>query len=147
MGAVRQAVDDGDGRMFGHLEQRRLFEGPDHDQVDIARQDPRGVGDGLAMTELHLLARQHHRLAAHLADADVEGNAGAGRRLFEDQRDHMALQGLLVIGRPFRSPVPRGLHGLRAVDHRPQVVRGGLVDVEEVFHFVSLFEPGQGGGG
>ena len=77
--------------VFGHLQQRRLLEGADHDQVDIARQHAGGVGDGLAVAELHLARPTAPCVcAAHLAHADVEADPGAGRGLLEDQRDHAA---------------------------------------------------------
>jgi hypothetical protein len=62
MGAVRQPVDDRHGGVFGQFEQHVLLEGADHDEVDIARQHAGGVGDGLAMAELHFGAREHHGL-------------------------------------------------------------------------------------
>ena len=55
--------------------------GADHDGIDIARQHPGGIGDGLAAAELHVGAGQEQRLAAELAHADVEGDAGARRGL------------------------------------------------------------------
>ena len=39
------------------LDQRFVVEDADHDRVDIAREHARGVGDGLAAAELHLLCR------------------------------------------------------------------------------------------
>ena len=52
-------------------------EGANHDAVDVAREHARGVGDGLAAPELHLLAGQHDRMAAELLHGDVEGDARA----------------------------------------------------------------------
>ncbi len=43
-----------------------------------ARQHARGIGQGFAATELHFLRRQHDRLAAELAHADVERGRGCG---------------------------------------------------------------------
>ena len=64
--------------------------------VDIARQHARGVGDGLAAAELRAVALQHDRIAAELAHADLEGDAGAGRRLLEDHRQRLAGERLAV---------------------------------------------------
>src|SRR5260370_902768 len=78
MRAPGQAVDDGYGGVRGELQQRIMVENADHDGVDIARQHPRGVGDGLAAAELHFRTRQHDRFPAELAHADVERHPGAG---------------------------------------------------------------------
>ena len=48
-------------------------------------------------------------------------DAGAGRGLFEDQRDHAALQRLVVIRRALGAAVAGRLHRMGGVDHRPQV--------------------------
>ncbi len=90
MRAPRQPVDDRHGGMLRKLEQHVVLEGADHDGVDIARQHAGGVGDGLAAAELHLLAGEHDGVAAELAHGDVERDAGAGRRLVEDHRQHLA---------------------------------------------------------
>ena len=82
MRAPRQPVDDGHGGVRGQLQQRIVVENPDHDGIDVTRQHPRGVGDGLAAPELHFRAGQHDRFAAELAHADVERHPGAGRGFF-----------------------------------------------------------------
>ena len=51
----------------------------------------------------------------------------------------LALQRLFIVGRALGAAVAGGLHRLGVVDHRPQVGGIGLVDIEEVVHFVSLF--------
>ena len=61
-----------------------MVERADHDGIDIAREHARGVGDGLAAAELHVLAGQHDAFAAELAHGDVEGHPGAGRGPVED---------------------------------------------------------------
>ena len=134
MGAVGQPVDDRHGGVFGHLEQRRFLEGADHDEIDVTAQHPGGVGDGLAVAQLHLLARQHHRLPAHLPHAEVEADPGAGRGLFEDQRHHPVLQRLVGVGGALGGAVAGVLHRAGAVDDRPQVGFRGRVDVEEAGH-------------
>ena len=37
MRAVGQPVDHRHRRMLGHIQERLLFKGPDHDQIDVAR--------------------------------------------------------------------------------------------------------------
>ena len=86
-----------------------VVEDADHDRVDIARQHPGGVGDGLAAAELHLAAGQHDRLAAELAHADVEGDAGARRGLARrSSRAILPASGRSAGGSPLRR---RGLEG------------------------------------
>jgi hypothetical protein len=41
-----------------------MVENADHDGIDVARQHPRRVGDGLAAAELHFRTRQHDRFTA-----------------------------------------------------------------------------------
>ena len=90
MRAPRQAVDHRHGGVLAPAPSALVIERADHDGVDVARQHARGVGDGLAAAELHLLAGQHDRLAAELAHADVERHARARRRLVEDHRQRLA---------------------------------------------------------
>ena len=76
--------------MFGHFQQTGMIGRADHDRIDIARQNLGRVANRLGAAELHLGARQEQRLAAELAHADIEGDAGAGGGLFEDHRQHLA---------------------------------------------------------
>ena len=64
---VGQGVDDGDGGGRGKLDQPLLAEGPDDDGVAEPGEDPGGVGDRLAPTELHLVGLQHDGVPAELA--------------------------------------------------------------------------------
>ncbi len=125
--------------MFGHFQKRRLVEGAQHDEVDIPRQNARGVGNRFTVTKLHVLARQHHRLATHLAGADIEADPGPGRGLFEDQRDHPAGKRLFGIGRSLGQSLARVLHRAGLVDHRPELVLGCRVNIEKMAHFGSFF--------
>ncbi len=129
---VRQPVDDGDGGGAGQLVQRFLPEGADHHGVDIAAEHAAGVGDRLAMAELHLLAREHHGLAAHLADADIERDARARRRLLEDQRDDAVLQRLGLVRAQPGPAVARRLDARRVVEDGAQIARRHPVEVEEM---------------
>ena len=126
---VRPLITGIDG-VLGEFRHHRVVEGADHDGVDIAGQDPRRVGDGLAAAELHLLAGEHQRLAAELAHADIEGDAGAGRGLVEDHRQHLAVErALLGAARPcgacalMAEPTSRTRRSSRA---------GEIAEIEEV---------------
>ena len=105
--ALGQPVDHRHRGVVGELDHVVVVERADHDGVDIARQHARGVGDGLAAAELHLLAGQHDRFAAELAHGDIERHARARRRLVEDHRERLAGERL---GRRAGALAPR-LHG------------------------------------
>ncbi len=134
MAGVRQTVDHRHRGVFRQFGERRLLEGPDHDQVDIAREHAGGVGDGLAVAELHLAAREHQRLAAHLPDADIEAHPGPGRGFLEDQGDHAAGQRLVRIRGAARGAAARRLHLAGPIEDRAQIIRGNDTEVEEVLH-------------
>ena len=85
-----EAVDDGHRGVARQLGQIVVRENADHDGVDEARQHARRVGDALASSDLHLIAREHDRLAAQIAHGEIEGDAGAGRGLVEDERQIFA---------------------------------------------------------
>src|SRR3954454_23070822 len=132
MRAPRQSVDDGNGGVRGKLEQRLVVQNADHDGVDIARQHPRRVGDGLAAAELHLGAGQHDRLAAELAHADVERHAGARRRPFEDHRQGLAFERLLIFRISFFLRLQLRLHGGAGVEHVAQLDKRQFADIEKM---------------
>ena len=92
MGAVGQGVDHRHAGVFGELHELRMLGRADHDDVDVARQHARGVGDRLAAAEMRVDRRQHNGLAAELAHADLERDPGARRRRLEDHRQRLAGQ-------------------------------------------------------
>src|SRR5260370_34300244 len=98
------------------------------DGIDITRQHLGGVGDGLAAAELHLRAREHDRFTAELAHADVERHPGAGRRLFENHRQRLALE------RPFRllMRLQLRLHGDAQGEHVAQLLGRKLAEIEKM---------------
>src|SRR5258708_18824840 len=110
MRATRETVDYRHGGMPRELGQHVVIERAYHDDVDIARQNPRRVGDGLASPELHLLAGQPYGRAPELAHGDVEGDARACRRLVEDHGKRPPLE------RP-RAAVAARLHGAARLEH------------------------------
>src|SRR5260370_11328453 len=98
------------------------------DGVAITRHHLRGVGDGLAAAELHRRAREHDRFTAELAHADVERHPGAGRRLFENHRQRLALE------RPFRllMRLQLRLHGDAQGEHVAQLLGRKLAEIEKM---------------
>src|SRR5215211_5428748 len=124
VGVVGEGVDHRDGAAPGQALQALLGEGAQHDGVDIARQDGRGVLEGLAPAELELGPGQGQRVAAELVDGDLEGDPGAGRGLLEDEGDAAAAQG--VAGPPV------GLVPVGPVQQGGQLVGFDVVDRQEV---------------
>ena len=118
MRLLGEAVDHRNRRMRRHFPHVVMGEDADDDRIDIARQDARRVGDGLAPAELHFPSGQHDQLAAELAHADVERDAGAGRRPVEDHRQRLAGE--------------RTRRRLRALDPRRLHRRGGVEDAAEL---------------
>ena len=127
MGAVGEAVDDRHRGVFGKLQQMRLLDRADHDGVHIARQHARRVGHGLAAPELGAAGLQHHRVAAELANSDLEGDPGPGRGLLEDQRQRLAGQRLRLAARR-RARLERPPH----VENFPEGVALEAVEIEEM---------------
>src|SRR6516162_2987363 len=111
--------------MTRELGQHVVIERTDHDDVDVARENPSRVGNGLAAAELHLLAGQQDGSAPELAHGDVEGHARAGRGFVEDHGEHAALE------RPRTALAPR-LHGAAGLDHPAQLLRRDVDEVEKV---------------
>src|SRR5256714_5874350 len=128
MRAARQPVDDRHGGMRGELQQRIVIENADHDGIDITRQHPRGVGDGLAAAELHFRTGQHDRFAAELAHADVERHARSGRGLFEDHRQRLAFERLDRVGMSLQLR----LHGEACGKHVAQLLGRKLAQIEKM---------------
>src|SRR5262252_9946633 len=114
MRAVGQPIDHGHGSVPRKLEQRLMFEGTDHDAIDITREHARGVRDRLAAPELHLLTGQRDRLAAELAHRDIEGHARAGRRSIEDHGKRLTLERRLA---EWAIALEALLHGAACLDH------------------------------
>ena len=89
---VREGVDGGDLRVVRELLDVALGEGAEHSAVNHAAHHAGGVLDRLAAAKLNLAGRQENDLAAQLADADLEGDAGARGGLGEDHGPGLAGQ-------------------------------------------------------
>src|SRR4029077_17230254 len=125
MRVPRQAVDYRDGGMARQLADRGWIEHADHDCIDIARQNPGGIGPRFAAAELHLFGGQKHGVAAKLAHGDLERDAGAGRGPFEDHRQCLA-------GEQALAAVAARFDRAGGFDHAAQIGSGDLYQVEEV---------------
>ena len=86
---IRQAVDDGDRRVTGELEDRVVRERAGHDAVHVAREDAGRVRDRLAAPELDVARRQELCGPPELRHARLERDAGPRGRLLEDHREDL----------------------------------------------------------
>ena len=103
MRKLGETIDDGNLGILGQFLHHVVFEDADHDCIDIARQHPRGIGDGLAPPELHLAAGEHQGLAAQFAHAHIEGNAGVRvEGLSKTMARTLPASGLTACGCPLR---------------------------------------------
>ena len=124
---VREGVDHRDRRRGGEDLQALLLEGPEHDRVDVARQDTTGVLDRLTATQLELRRGQHDGVRAELFHPDLERDTRAGGGLLEDQRDRSAGQRSGV-----RAPIR--LQCRAEVDELGELGSGEVVDAQVVTH-------------
>ncbi len=93
---VGQRVDDAQPRRgVGESLETRLRERADDRSGDPALEVAGDVGDGLAAAERNVF-RRLDRVAAELADRNLERRARAQRRLLEEQRNVQALERLFV---------------------------------------------------
>ena len=82
----------GHAGIAGQRRRSCLLEGAGHDAVDHAAEDAGHVGDALALAEADVAGAEVEGVAAQLAHADLEGNAGARRGLLEDHGEALACQ-------------------------------------------------------
>jgi hypothetical protein len=127
VGVVGEAVDHGDLRIARELVDVGLGERPDHDRVEVAREDERGVLDRLAAAELEVGGREVEADPAELPDPDLERDPGAGRRLLEDHPERPAGKKTLLLA--------GGLGVLQLVgqvEHTQEVLAAPVGDSREV---------------
>src|SRR3954467_11484872 len=113
-----QPVDHRHGGVARKLHQRPVIENADHNRIDIARKNARGIRDGLSAAELHFLSGEHDDIAAKLAHRDIKRHARARRGLVEDHRQRLAGE-RLVRGRAIA--LDALLHGAALLDHPAQL--------------------------
>ena len=87
MELVGQRVDDGDGRIFGHLLDAFLPEGAPDDAVGHTGEYARGVGDRLASAQLGAGLVDDQRISAEFRHADREARTGTSAGLVEQHGD------------------------------------------------------------
>ena len=91
---VGEAVVDGDAGPLRQRLDRVLPESPELDGVEHAPEHPGRVLDRLLGAEVDVLLREEHGVAALLAEGGLEGAAGAGGPLLEQQRQGASPQAL-----------------------------------------------------
>ena len=101
MAVVGEPVNDGDGRVLGHLLDDFVGEGANHDALHHAFEVLRDVIDRFAFPEIDFGGREINGETTELLDAHVERHARAQRRLLEDHRQRFPLQ-RVAIGRRMR---------------------------------------------
>jgi hypothetical protein len=104
--------------------------GADHDGIDVAREHLGRVGDRLAAPDLHVRVVERQRLAAELAHGHVEGDAGAGGGLLEDEHQ----DGVGDAGGPqlVRHALARPLHGVAHVDDAAQGTPVDMIEIQKM---------------
>ncbi len=139
MAAISQPVDHRNRCIFRHFQQNTFIEGANHDQVDVARQNARGISNGFAMTQLHLGTCQDHRLPAHLANTHIKRYACSGGRFFKNQRNHVIGQRFIRIWRTFRHVGAGNFHHFCLAQNFMQITCIGFADIQKIGHgFASI---------
>src|SRR5580765_432163 len=89
---IGERVDHRNAGVGGHFPEDFLLVDASDDSVNPAIEIARDIGDGLARAERggSLRVVEENDRAAHALDTDVEGDAGAQRGLFENQRDEFS---------------------------------------------------------
>ena len=128
VGEVGEAVDDGDGGVFGQLLHLVLAIGADHDAVTVAAEHPGGIGDGLAPADLALLAGEEESVTAHLIGPHLKGHTGPGGIFLKNHGQGLAFQA--VVGQAVLLVV---LHLVGHVQDLGNVLPGQVQQLEQVF--------------
>src|SRR5258708_12577159 len=123
MPPVGEAVDARHGGGAGEGPQPIVAVGAEHDGVDVARGDARGVFERLAARDLRVLHGEGDGVPAELADGRLERDARARRGLLEEQEERPALQGPLA---------PVGLQLAGAAEERAMLLDAQIAEAEEV---------------
>src|SRR5712692_6524548 len=126
MRAVRQSVDDRNGRVRGELLDVGLGERPDHDRVEIARQHDGCVLDRFAATQLEIARREIEPGTDELVDADLEGDPRSRRGVLEDHSQRPAGQEVMLLTRLLEA-----LELVGEVEDLEQLVRAPIRDARE----------------
>ncbi len=128
MGPFGQAVDHRDGGVGRQFLDHFVIQQADHHGIDIARNHPRGVGDGFLARQLHLVAVSIRAEPPSCRAAMSKLMRGAGALLVEDHGQHLASMGRSDRRRPWTG---RCVHPC-AGGHRDDRLQGGAVMIRHV---------------
>src|SRR5690606_15465681 len=128
MALVGQAVDHRHGGVARKLHHTLVRVGADHDDVDVAGQHARRIGDRLSAPELQVGMIKCNGLAAELPHRDIERHARAGRGFLEDHYQHGMLDAFGA--EPRRHHFAGALHLVRDIHDAPQ---GCGIDVTNIY--------------
>src|SRR5215469_11525260 len=99
MQPIGERVDDRHRRLARQLQAGVVGKGPNHDQVDPARQVARDVFGRFALADPDIIRGQVNRVAAKLRHAGFETDPGSQRGFLEDHGERAAAQiGMLDAG-------------------------------------------------
>ena len=93
---VGQRVDDRNVHVGRHGHQRFVLVYARDYAVDPPVENARNVLHRLAHAEVHVLLGKVNAVPAELSDSDLEAHSRSERRLLEEERDDLALQGSRV---------------------------------------------------
>lgn len=127
MFVVGECVDGGYAGEFCEIDHILLGEGADDGAVDHASEDAGGVFDRFSAAELDIVFREEHRESAKFADADFEGDAGAGGGFGENHGPRLS-------GKLFAIPAALAFQDFGGVDQVGDLCSGQLFDGEEMVH-------------
>ncbi len=96
---LREAIDDGHVGIFGHFDEALMVSGAQHDCIDIARQNARGIGHAFAVRDVGAGGIHDDCLAAELAHCHIERYSCAHRDFFKHHSEHVIFARAIVIGR------------------------------------------------
>ena len=130
MAAVGQPVDDRNAGMAGKLQNLFVLEGPGHDPIAHARQNPGDILHRLAGIQAHFFTANHQPFAAQMMHGHAEADAGAQAGLFKDHGQNFSGQEAVVLGGGFELLFEPNGH----VQHVLQIGGGSVGDAREVFH-------------
>lgn len=90
---VGESVDGGDVAEVSKIDDILLGEGADDRAVNHTTQDAGGIADRFAATELDIVCREEHDIAAQLADADFEADSCARGGLRKNESPDLGFEG------------------------------------------------------
>ncbi len=123
---IGQPVDHRDGCVGRELLDIGLGERPDHDRVEVAREDDGRVLDRFAAPELEVTRGEVEPGAPELVDPDLERNPCSSRGLLEDHPECSAGEKVVLLARLLPT-----LEVVGQVEHLEQLVAAPIRDAGE----------------